>query len=296
MRDCKTCEYFDLDSGKCHFPKEQTYIVMEECKDSFQVWWDPQRFDWDSYSYFLPWHLKDKFEFWWDPKRFNWKPSALFAKEEDASIYSGSWALLSEMKEEFPKWWDPERFDWESCSSALPYECPEYFDYWWHPEKIVIPSAVSIYGYCCNLGHKIDIWMPVFLEKFECLDRIRALPKTVVESILLAALLSDGMQDINPHIEQKAKDDRQGKMIWELQEFDWENDSWILVKYYLDYFTRWAPDQRFTDEDTVLEEIIKKMMSGKIDDDILGFFHYQLGLFQIVLTVLMWEDKQRKIG
>lgn len=65
------------------------------------------------------------FDVWWNPDKFDW---------ENSSKY-----LCEYCSQHFDKWWDPDKFNYIQCSTKLIKYCSEYFNKWWDPDKIKLP-------------------------------------------------------------------------------------------------------------------------------------------------------------
>jgi hypothetical protein len=106
----------------------------------FDDWWDPNKFNWFNHSTFLLQYAGDKFDKWWDPKRFNWRASDILA-DMYASV--------------FDKWWNPDMFRWDVGSSNLAKSCSVHIKKWWNPSLFNWDSRKYLVQKC---SEDINIW------------------------------------------------------------------------------------------------------------------------------------------
>jgi len=77
------------------------------CTRHFNEWWDPNKFDWKGYSFFLAEFCTRYFDIWWDSDKYNWQDSRYLAEY---------------CSDHFPKWWNSERFNWQDgCWHLVKY-------------------------------------------------------------------------------------------------------------------------------------------------------------------------------
>ena len=87
----------------------------------FDIWWDPDKFNWKEASHYLCYYCRNYFDDWWDPDKFDWE--------------KGSRYLCECHSDYFNNWWDSDKFNWEDASYALCKYCHKYFDIWWDSNK-----------------------------------------------------------------------------------------------------------------------------------------------------------------
>jgi len=117
-------------------------------KNDFAKWFDPEKFNWDDYSYYLTQYFSRHFDKWFFKDKFNW---------DDYSYY-----LTQYCSNHFDKWFDKEKFNWKKYSHYLPQFCSEHFDKWFDPEKFNWKDYSGYLAiYCSN---HFDKWFDA--EKF----------------------------------------------------------------------------------------------------------------------------------
>ena len=73
---------------------EYTHYWFEKNADKFELWFDPETFNWDHASYHLTQYCSSDFKLWWDADKFNW---------------SEGWALVIHCSEHRLTWLQDKR-------------------------------------------------------------------------------------------------------------------------------------------------------------------------------------------
>ncbi len=101
---------------------EYTDDWFVENVDNFDLWFDPETFDWHEGSWLLGAICSKYFNKWFDPDTFGWDMGA-------------SWSLPYSCSDCFDVWWDSEKYEWNDDGWALANYCSEHFDKWWDADR-----------------------------------------------------------------------------------------------------------------------------------------------------------------
>ena len=142
--------WFDPETFDWH---EGSWLLGAICSKYFNKWFDPDTFGWDmGASWSLPYSCSDCFDVWWDSEKYEWNDDG--------------WALANYCSEHFDKWWDKDKFNWDH-SLALAH-CGKDFETWWDKDKFNwdysddFGDYISLAEYC---GEYFDVWWDA--DKFD---------------------------------------------------------------------------------------------------------------------------------
>ena len=216
------CDNFDLwyYTGLVDIGKSSHLLCEYAPSQAFDVWWDPDEFNWERDSTFLIDNFSDRFDDWWDPERFNWK-------------YSASLSRISMVKH-WDTWWDPERFIYtESSVSSLAWAASHKFDIWWDAEKISSIKSFDRFStpLICKLSHRFDVWWDP--EKIYWGD----------------SDLRNLVQYCPEHFDKWWQPDRFGKN-W------WYSNSCLVVFYLSEHFDKWFDKSTFNYADNLNSRVM----------------------------------------
>ncbi len=90
--------------------------------DTFDEWFDSDKFNWENYSYSLTMYCSRHFDKWFNKEKFHWEN------------YSGY--LTRYCSEHFDTWWDGDKYNWLYPYYIVKY-CPEHILRWYptYPNK-----------------------------------------------------------------------------------------------------------------------------------------------------------------
>lgn len=72
--------------------KQPRYLsLLINCSDQFDKWWNPKKFHWSDYSYYLPQFCSDHFDKWWDPERFKFNEGMTNQFKNHCRKYKDIW-------------------------------------------------------------------------------------------------------------------------------------------------------------------------------------------------------------
>jgi hypothetical protein len=52
-------------------------LLAQYCFDYFEIWWDPEKYEWDGYSDYLVEFCPEHIKTWFDKDKFNWNDGTL---------------------------------------------------------------------------------------------------------------------------------------------------------------------------------------------------------------------------
>tara|TARA_Y100000310_G_C20681143_1_gene816007 strand:- start:916 stop:2250 length:1335 start_codon:yes stop_codon:yes gene_type:complete len=139
------------------------YINDDEKRLRFNIWWNPNQFDWENYSGFLCKELNFLFLDWWDPYKFNLEHHTNKLIKHCSNYFEIWWVyknslvltpvsygyLVSECSENIKKWWNKEQFP-VSLFVTLAKYCSKDFDIWWKPKQFryTAITLMALIKYC----------------------------------------------------------------------------------------------------------------------------------------------------
>lgn len=141
-------------------------------KEDFEKWFDPEKFNWENYSYILVRDHWDKFDLWFDTEKFNYESSTYLAKfcsnkfdqwfnSEKFNWVYGSNHLAQFCFDKFDKWFNPEKFNWRIASGYLAEFCSNKFEKWFDPEKFYWNNQlIFLENFCSKYKHIWSKYIP----------------------------------------------------------------------------------------------------------------------------------------
>ena len=97
------------------FDIEYNGTWFNENADSFDEWFDADKFNWGSCN-LLAIYCIDHFDKWWDTDKYDWE--------------FWDYILAQCCSDHFEKWWDADKFDWV-YKRRLVDHCMKYIDIWY---------------------------------------------------------------------------------------------------------------------------------------------------------------------
>jgi len=133
------------------------------CPEEFDKWWDPQRFDWETASDYL-FSISDKFDIWFEE----------LVKRPD--IYRSHLNYLAEyFPELFDVWWKPNLITPTTWIGIAFFKNLKHkFTQWWNP-KCVQYSATILEILVKDYIDYVDMWLGPCIENLYISDVIKIL-------------------------------------------------------------------------------------------------------------------------